>query len=293
MSDDHGRAVEEWLQDLPLLVARLEQVHLPEGTVLDHSPESLAAVERALVDQPGGADEDFARAAAAYVGEVLMGACGGRWGWEGEAVVLPDPALGLAPLRVGPLVHLALASGSGRVFTEERLRLLTAVATIRATDPDWAPHKEPSPLDPLGPQPDDPALATWLRERRAAFPAWADDLPGGRSTFDFSLTSLDALEREVRLRHAVATDPFLTGAVWYLGQVVCRHSDSEWLHWPVDPTAEPGSHHHPDNPWSGIPFTHQPLRRDGLAFNPSAELHNLVRFGDGYHLRNVVPAART
>ncbi|MFE2407373.1 hypothetical protein ACFXDE_03395 [Kitasatospora sp. NPDC059408] len=305
MSDDHGgageRLLEDWLEDLPLLVARLERVHVPDGFVLDYGTDSLAALERLLLDEPGGPDEDFARAVAGYAGEVLMGVCGGRWDVEAGPAVLPDPALGLPPLSVGLLVDVALAERSGEVFGREYERLLAAVAAVRAVDSGWAPEKEASPLDPVGPQPDDPELADWLRERRAGFGAWAGRLRGGRDAYDFSLASLDALEREVRARCAgpgafdaepdgpFPGGPFLAGAVWYLGQVVCLRCDSVWLHWPVDPAAEPGSHHHPDNPWSGIPFTHQPHRRNAQAFNPLAELRGLIRYGDGYHLRNVVP----
>ncbi|MBV6702863.1 hypothetical protein KV557_38185 [Kitasatospora aureofaciens] len=82
--------------------------------------------------------------------------------------------------------------------------------------------------------------------------------------------------------------PFLAGAAWYLGQVICRQRDSVWLHWAEDPAAEPGSHHHPDNPWSGIPFTHQPHRRKAQAIDPTTELRGLVRHGDGYHLRDIL-----
>ncbi|MFI9323600.1 hypothetical protein ACIGXI_28000 [Kitasatospora aureofaciens] len=319
MDDDHGgtgRAMlEDWLEDLPLLVARLERVHLTDGPALDYGPGSLAALEQALLAEPGGPDEDFTRAAAGYLGEVLLVTGGGRWGVDDTGpVVLPDPALGLAPLSVGTLVDAALAEAGGEVFGREHSRLAAAVAAVRAERSDWTPHKEVSPLDPIGPQSDDPALAAWLRERRAAFPAWADQLPGGRSAYDFSPAGLDALEREVRRRYPAVdafdaeatgpfpsapfpsgsfpTSPFLAGAVWYLGEVVCLRCDSVWLHWPVDPAAEPGSHHHPDNPWSGIPFTHQPHRRDAQAFNPLAELRGLVRYGDGYHLRNVLPSAR-
>lgn len=83
-------------------------------------------------------------------------------------------------------------------------------------------------------------------------------------------------------------DAFLAGAVWYLGQVVCRHRDAQWLYWPVDPGAPPGDHHHPDNPWSGVPFTTQPGRRRPLPLDPQSELTGLLRFGPAHHLRPVV-----
>lgn len=304
------RLLQAWFDDLPLLVDRLEQVHLPDGVPVDYSPASLAALERALVDEPGGPDEDFVRAAAAYLGEVLMDTCGGAWDVDpgagpspapgrGEPVVRPDPALGLDPLSPAVLIEVALIEDSGEVLTRERDQLLDAVEAVRAGDPDWQPHRAPSPLDPLGPQPQDAWLTAWLRERQAAFPRWAEQTgePSGDGGWDFSRASLDRLERQVRARYAAPPDvdadaarqdPFLAGAVWYLGQVVCLRYDSAWLHWDEDPGAAPGSHHHPDNPWSGIPFTGQPHKRRAFAVDPLAELRNLVRYGAGYRLREIL-----
>jgi hypothetical protein len=305
------RLLQAWFDDLPLLVDRLEQVHLPDGVPADYSPASLAALERALLDEPGGPDEDFVRAAAGYLGEVLMDACGGGWDVDpgagppsapgrGEPVVRPDPVLGLDPLSPAVLIEVALAEDSGEVLTRELEQLLDAVGAVSAGDPDWQPHRAPSPLDPLGPQPPDPWLTSWLRDRRAAFPLWAEQTgePSSKDGgWDFSPASLDLLERQVRARYAgpadvdadaVRQDPFLAGAVWYLGQVLCLRYDSAWLHWDEDPGAEPGSHHHPDNPWSGIPFTGQPRKRRSFAVDPLAELRNLVRYGAGYRLREIL-----
>ncbi|MGN5377267.1 hypothetical protein ACQ4WX_04880 [Streptomyces lasalocidi] len=94
------RLLERWLEELPVLVARLEQVHLPDGFSLDYSPASSAALERALLAEPGGPDADFVRAAAAYLGEILMDACGGRWDIDAES--RPDPVRAIrsfAPTR--------------------------------------------------------------------------------------------------------------------------------------------------------------------------------------------------
>jgi hypothetical protein len=80
--------------------------------------------------------------------------------------------------------------------------------------------------------------------------------------------------------------PFLTTAVWYMGEVACRHRDARWNHWAVDPAAPRGSHHHPDNPWSGTIMILQPDRRDGHAALPVSMLRVLIRSGGGKRLRD-------
>ncbi|MER5963963.1 hypothetical protein [Streptomyces sp. NPDC002057] len=307
MSNDHSAAarellVERWLDDAHVLAHRLEQVHLPEGFPFDWTPASLTDLEAALLADEEGPDEEFERAACVYVGEILMDVCGGRWGLDtdadpvdGEPVVEPDPALGLPPVSLPGLIAVAVAVGSGHELTGERERLLAAVEAHRAAVPGWEPVKERSPLDPLGPQPEDPWLTGRLREREEAFPAWAAAAPAA-GPWDFSLDSLDRLEDLVRGRYATTEafdadldGAFLTGAVWYLGEVVRRHGDSVWLHWAEDPGAERGSHHHPDNPWSGLPFLHQPHRRGARPLDPVETLRGVVRYGDAYRLRGLVP----
>ncbi len=83
-----------------------------------------------------------------------------------------------------------------------------------------------------------PELLAWLAERQAAFPRWAEDA-GGVERFDFSPASLDVLDD--LLRQTFGTDaeiaaqrrePFVQGAVWYLGEVVCRERGTVWKYEP-------------------------------------------------------------
>ena len=297
-SPTRAQLLDAWLDDLQVLVGRLEQDGLPDGFPFDYSPESLSALERFVLDE--GADPWFRRAATGYAGEILMDVCGGRWDVDpdsGEPVVRPDPALALEPLHVGVLIDVALAEQSGEVFAREREALADAVAALRRTDPEYRPVKERSPLDPIGPQPEDPWLTRWLDDRQSAFPAWAAETgaPGGSGAWDFGPGSLDLLDRVLRARYpteaafdADPDAPFRAGAVWYLGEVVRRHRDSVWLYWAVEPGAPRGSHHHPDNPWSGIPFTHQPHKRRARAVDPADVLRNALHFGPGYPLRRAL-----
>ncbi|MFJ4903765.1 hypothetical protein [Streptomyces sp. NPDC088727] len=305
------RLLERWLDDMPVLAGRLEQVHLSGDFPFDYSPASLAPLEEALLAE--GPDTDFRRAAIPYVGEILMDVCGGRWdidpeagGEDGEPFVRPDPALGIGPLFVGTLIDLALAEDSGEALTREREELADAVSAWRLTAPGRGPEKEPSPLDPIGPQPVDAWLLRWLIARREDHPAWVRRLSAASSPvateaaatdWDFSPAGLDALERQVRARYRTpaafdadfeADGPFLPGAVRYLGEVICRHHDSTWVHWAIEPDAPRGSHHHADNPWSGIPFTHQPHKRRARPCDPRELLRGLIRYGADYHLDRVI-----
>ncbi|MFE1954854.1 hypothetical protein ACFW9D_30795 [Streptomyces sp. NPDC059524] len=80
---------------------------------------------------------------------------------------------------------------------------------------------------------DNPRLAQWLAAQEEAFSAWRQATAG---TWDFSPASLDRLEEVLMSRYASAEeaeaaheDPFLTVAVWYLGETVRRaHPDAVW-----------------------------------------------------------------
>ncbi|MEU1462423.1 hypothetical protein ABZ467_17330 [Streptomyces sp. NPDC005727] len=115
----HERLLDRWLDDLQVPAARLEQVYLDRDFAFDYTPASLAALEHALLEEEPG--DGFRRAATSCIGEVLMDVCGGRWdinsgtdGEDGDPVVRPDPALGLAPLSIGTLIDVALANDPGR-----------------------------------------------------------------------------------------------------------------------------------------------------------------------------------
>ncbi|MEK2475567.1 hypothetical protein [Streptomyces noursei] len=110
-------------------------------------------------------------------------------------------------------------------LTEAELAALTAADDLAG--PDWC---------------DNHRLHTWLAERRAAFPAWADAAGGGTAAWDFSPASLDRLEDLVRGRFATyeeiaaaRNDPFLVGAAWYFGEVQVRECGALWRCRPQPP----------------------------------------------------------
>ncbi|MEU6281136.1 hypothetical protein [Streptomyces sp. NPDC047028] len=79
-----------------------------------------------------------------------------------------------------------------------------------------------------------PSLLAWLTERREAFEAWAKQT-GAAGRLDFGAGSLDALEARLRDTftsdveiRARRLDPFVQGAVWYLGEAICRTRGTVW-----------------------------------------------------------------
>lgn len=81
-------------------------------------------------------------------------------------------------------------------------------------------------------------LQAWLGERANGFGAWAEET-GLSGRWDFIPESLDVLEDLVRSRygseadvHADRMDPFLQGAIWYVGETACRTKGLVWHYWP-------------------------------------------------------------
>ncbi|MGW2633590.1 hypothetical protein ACWC2K_30265 [Streptomyces chattanoogensis] len=79
-----------------------------------------------------------------------------------------------------------------------------------------------------------PDLVAWLTERQASFERWAHEA-GGLDLFDFSNDSLDALEDRIRETFGEPEEitphrrtPFIQGAVWYIGEVLCRRRGWVW-----------------------------------------------------------------
>ncbi|MFF4210779.1 hypothetical protein ACFYZE_15760 [Streptomyces sp. NPDC001796] len=78
-----------------------------------------------------------------------------------------------------------------------------------------------------------PELLAWLHGRRQAFDQWAQQT--GAERLDFRPDSLNELEDLLRERfqsdaelRARRLDPFVQGAVWYLGEVICRAKGMVW-----------------------------------------------------------------
>lgn len=81
-------------------------------------------------------------------------------------------------------------------------------------------------------------VAAWHTVREDAFAEWSRET-GTPGLWDFSPGSLDALESLVRDRisgedqlEAARSDPFVQGAIWYLGEVACRARGLVWHYWP-------------------------------------------------------------
>ncbi|MEV0399982.1 hypothetical protein [Actinoallomurus sp. NPDC050550] len=78
-------------------------------------------------------------------------------------------------------------------------------------------------------------LDTWLSDMADALDGWRARFLPEDHRVDFSLDSLDALERQVLHRfadwnaaHSAADDPFVVGAVRYLGETLIRQAPGHW-----------------------------------------------------------------
>jgi hypothetical protein len=288
-----GEVLTGWIDDVPALVMRLEIWHTPEHFHTDLRLDSLRVLEEAVVFtyEPEGTDDsrDFLQGAMAYLGETLMNIGGGRWGWsaEGHPVVLPDAELGLAVLDPLHLIIAAQERGDFGVFEEAAGRLLTATAARRERDPEWKPVKVATPgLDPWESGELHPWPARWLAARTAGFDAWAADTDSGMDTWDFSPDSLIPLGRLLIQRYGTrrklevcAAEPFVEGALWYVGEVAVRHRAGAWEY------REPGEGTSPDDPYAGKPFVNQPTLREGGADAPIDALMVTLDEGDEAVLR--------
>ncbi|KUN94026.1 hypothetical protein [Streptomyces caeruleatus] len=83
-----------------------------------------------------------------------------------------------------------------------------------------------------------PDLRAWLAAREGAHAVWAARTSFG-GVLDFSpasLTILDDLVRETADSMEEITDrrmtPFVQGAIWYVGEVFCRHKGMVWKYIP-------------------------------------------------------------
>ncbi|ELS51006.1 hypothetical protein STVIR_8008 [Streptomyces viridochromogenes Tue57] len=89
-----------------------------------------------------------------------------------------------------------------------------------------------------------PDLLAWLAEREGAHAAWAAQTSFA-GVLDFSPASLaipDDLIRETAHSMEEITDrrmtPFVQGAIWYVGEVFCRHKGMVWMYIPDIVTGE-------------------------------------------------------
>lgn len=89
-----------------------------------------------------------------------------------------------------------------------------------------------------------PELASWLAERADAFEEWAQ-ATGTPERWDFSAESLAALEDLVRRTFtdeegflSARSEPFVQGAVWYVGEILRRHKGAMWAFDPWSPDSD-------------------------------------------------------
>lgn len=206
-------------------------------------------------------------------GETFALVCGGNWDWDDEPgfaerglpavtdpvtlasiastyfgfddnpagtpagipVVLPDAALGLAP--VSP-VHLLLAGVTDRdtdLWRDTYQELAGFVAGYSAAHPEWAPKQTDTPNMGEGPSipGPSPVLNSWLMKWQNEFPSWAQRHPG---EWDFSAESMDRLDELILGRVSDAASfaaaenrDLVEGACWYLGEGLIRRGADNGL----------------------------------------------------------------
>lgn len=230
----------DWLDDMHIRIDQLDDLFGDEAD-LDFSPESLSALEAALLNQfeelPDPGAEPIAAYAADYLGEMLLRITGGGWVAIGDVPVInPDAALGLAQLAPLELVRTAIERRTGHEFHKVRDDWADTARKYARAHPGWLPDKETTPGLEHGLPERSTELAAWLAQREREFPAWRERF-GGNADWDFSANSIDALTaavfRETPTRAHFREHPeFIDGAVWYWGEVLRRPVAGSWQHTP-------------------------------------------------------------
>ncbi|MER6142033.1 hypothetical protein ABT174_18640 [Streptomyces sparsogenes] len=95
------------------------------------------------------------------------------------------------------------------------------------------------PMNPTTGPARHPELVAWLTERLQAFPHWAHRA-GGTDLFDFTPASLGVLDDLIRetfddaddIDSATRLGDFVQGAVWYVGEMMCRTHGMVWQYTP-------------------------------------------------------------
>ncbi|MEU9112512.1 hypothetical protein AB0D04_12115 [Streptomyces sp. NPDC048483] len=239
------RQLRSWISTMPEELRSLRRHLLPADFPLDHSPASLDALEARLLElyppyNPVERGRGTAESAMAYLGESLLAVAGGSWGWNrrpvggqewrGQPVLCPDPELQLQPIAPLLLISSAMRKRTGSAFAAEVARLRGEVEARQGREPGWQPTIRLHPDQERAQS----ELEVWLADRSAGFEEWARET-GRPDRWDFGPESLDALEELVRSRYtgekeigAAIRGPFLQGAAWYIGEVVCRTKGDVW-----------------------------------------------------------------
>ncbi|MBF6302809.1 hypothetical protein IU459_35545 [Nocardia amamiensis] len=213
----------DWLYDLIGHYLTLTD-EVPRDGILDFSAGSLTVIGELLLERydddsdiirdPDDRDPDdefeFVPAVAAYLGETLLRAAGGRWDWlDDEPLVVPGDGLGLDPVAPIALIE--------QVVAEREVSPLTSVwegwaaAVARA---GGRPAKEPTDLDDFTPVEDAAHLAAWIGARTARF---------GEATPE----SLDLVEEAFRAAGPDDRELF-ADAVWHVGEVFRQGLGGRW-----------------------------------------------------------------
>ena len=236
----------EWIRSIGVGYTLLGD--LLDGLVLDHSPESLFTLEKALAGNNWSeVDPRLPDAVAAYIGQTLRCIGGGRWIWDentntaagGRPVVIADDELDLPMVSPVDLVARTAVSSLSRVCTA----WVSAVAEHIESHPGWQPTMHVVPgLDPIpATAVDSVNLESWLDRQQQLFPNWVATY-GGDHIWDFSSDTIYPLAMSIfhttptlEQFEAPANTMFADGATWYYGEVLRRHASSHWMY---DPTIE-------------------------------------------------------
>lgn len=225
-SDEAPSNLQAWIDALTMASCLLEDF-LPDDVVLDHSPESLDVFGQVVAS---GAYSDHVEhiedALAAYFGQTLRRAAGGRWSWDkvrNRPLLYADEALDLDPVSPVNLIRTADDAGFAAPYeTWDR-----AARAYADQNPGWAPQSEHTPgLDAVPPaMSDTDQMNEWLATQERAFPEWVRRYGGG-TVWDFSVDSIETLAHTVF--HVGPNPAFLDGAAWYCGETFRRNAPSRW-----------------------------------------------------------------
>lgn len=290
VSDATGR----WLDDVQMYyLLPLEFEAAREGVAYDFTGASLQDHEELIIDFFGSEQElvqrlhssdelrNLALGTMGYLGETLMRVGGGWWSNDEPSGSIPggslrvhlDLSLGLSPLAPADVLIEAVTRRDGRQFARACSMVEKAVAERHAQVPDWEPVK--IRLLGLDPPPPSEFLNRWLAEREQTFPEWAA-AHGEYGTWDFSATSLDALEELLRQQLTYVANDFANEreramaeqSAWYLGEVMLRTGGGGWYYEPPTPGR-------PSKAGVGVPYV---LRRPwhGARMYVEAAIQNML-----------------
>ncbi|MFI9052829.1 hypothetical protein [Streptomyces sp. NPDC053427] len=128
-SEEARRGLDEWLAPMDAALARWRTAHLPDDFPFDHSPDSLAVLERLVLDRFDGpaaleaaAEGAFFEGAVRYVGETALRLWPCRWTYQ--------PVDEASPFASGPLIKANVPVHFGASFSpDEVLRTLVKSRT--------------------------------------------------------------------------------------------------------------------------------------------------------------------